>query len=117
MLRMILGALIGAALVVAAMCLIDQRSLALAQRNTWQGPPAGSSDLLALPMQVGDKGQLLTVLDTRQHTVAVYWIEATSGKIALRSVRNIQWDLQLTDFNSENPLPREIRLQLEHSLR
>ena len=29
------------------------------------------------------------------------------------SVRNIHWDLQMMEFNGVNPLPREIRLQLE----
>jgi hypothetical protein len=112
----VMGALAGAGVVALVMALLDQHAAAQAQRPTVVPQPVGG-DLIALPMPVGEKGQLLTVLDPRLQTIAVYWIEAGSGKIALRSVRNIRYDLQLLDFNSDNPLPREIRLQLEHSLR
>jgi hypothetical protein len=66
-----------------------------------------------LSAPLGDKAQILTVVDPRQRTVAVYHIDLGSGKITLRSARNIHWDLQMTEFNSDNPSPREIRLQLE----
>ena len=56
---------------------------------------------------------MLTVIDPRQQTIGVYSVDHVTGRISLRSVRNIRWDLQMTDFNSDNPLPREIRLQLE----
>jgi hypothetical protein len=62
---------------------------------------------------MGDKGQMLTVIDPRQQAIGVYHIDLVTGKIALRSIRSIRWDLQMTDFNGENPLPREVRLQLE----
>ena len=75
--------------------------------------PVGGSELIAVPSPMGDKGQMLTVLDPHQQTMGVYWIEAGTGKITLRSVRNIRFDLMMTDFNGDNPLPREIRLQLE----
>jgi hypothetical protein len=39
----------------------------------------------------------------------VYQIEPQTGMITLKSVRRIAWDLQLTDFNTSNPLPQDIR--------
>jgi hypothetical protein len=45
--------------------------------------------------------------------MSVYHIGLTTGKIALRSVRNIHWDLQMTEFNGEAPLPREIQALIE----
>jgi len=75
--------------------------------------PVSGGELIAVPSPAGDKGQMLTVLDPHQQTMGVYWIEAGTGKITLRSVRNIRFDLMMTDFNGDNPLPREIRLQLE----
>ena len=56
---------------------------------------------------------MLTVIDPRQQAMGVYRVDLASGRITLLSVRNIQWDLQMTDFNGVNPLPREIRSQLE----
>jgi hypothetical protein len=110
--RAVLGILVGAGLAAVAIGLFGQRSEALAQR---MAPSAalGSGDLIATATPWGDKAQVLTVIDPRQQTIGVYGIDLATGKISLRSVRSIRWDLQMTDFNSDNPLPREIRLQLE----
>jgi hypothetical protein len=44
----------------------------------------------------------------------VYQVDPRSGAIALKSVRNIHWDLQMDEFNSGgNPSPKEIRSLLE----
>jgi hypothetical protein len=109
--RAILGVIVGAGLATVAVALFGQRDEALAQRVAVS--PAGSDGLIAMPIPSGDKGQLLAVIDPRLQTIGVYAVELPSGKISLRSVRNIHWDLQMSDFNGENPLPREIRLQLD----
>jgi hypothetical protein len=120
--RAIMGLLVVAGVVTLAMCLVDRRGEAMGQHVVpYSQPtppqtcpqPISGGELIAVPSPVGDKGQMLTVLDPRQQTMGVYWIEAGTGKITLRSVRNIRYDLQMTDFNGDNPLPREIRLQLE----
>lgn len=74
---------------------------------------AAGTELIVVPNSVGDKTQMLTVVDPRQRALAVYHVDATSGKISLKSVRNIQWDLQISDLNNENPLPEQIRSLLE----
>lgn len=84
---------------------------ALADRPTTVYAAAGS-ELIAVPAETAD-GQLLTVIDTQQRVMSVYRIETATGKITLLSVRKIQWDLQLTEFNGEAPLPQEIRRLLE----
>jgi hypothetical protein len=55
----------------------------------------------------------LTVVDPRQRALSVYHIDLLTGKITLKSVRNIQWDLQVTDLNNEPPRPLEIQSMLE----
>lgn len=109
--RAILGALMGAGLVILAVGLFDAHGQVVAPRMP--APPTAGGDLIAMPTPMGEKGQMLTVIDPKQQTIGVYWIEMPSGKISLRSVRNIHYDLQMTDFNGDPPLPREIRLQLE----
>ena len=74
---------------------------------------ASGSELVVVPTSLGENGQMLTVVDPRQQVMAVYHIDLKTGKIALKSVRKIQWDLQITDFNTENPLPQEIQSRLE----
>ena len=123
--RAILGLLAGACVVALAIGLLDRRQEVMAQHPFTQTayspaapqpgtPVCGSGgELIAVPTPMGDKGQLLTVIDPRQQTMGVYWIEAGTGKITLRSVRNIRYDMMMMDFNGDNPLPREIRAQLE----
>jgi hypothetical protein len=48
-------------------------------------------------------------VDPRRQVMAVYHIDRNTGAINLRSVRNVQWDLVMEDFNSGSPTPREIR--------
>src|SRR5690348_16528053 len=86
---------------------------ALAQRQAGQlvsHPPthpatnqqqAGSPDMLALSAEAEGRQQI-TVIDPKQKVMAVYHVDRTTGAISLRSVRNLQCDLQIEDFNSAN---------------
>jgi hypothetical protein len=53
--------------------------------------------------------QAIFVVDPAQRVLAVYHVDKSTGEIALRSVRNITWDLQMVEFNSGKPLPQDIR--------
>ena len=79
------------------------------QRPAIQERAAASPDLLALSHDSGDGRQQITLVDTRQRVIAVYHVDRTSGALSLRSVRNLQWDLTIEEFNSGSPTPREIR--------
>jgi hypothetical protein len=109
----VLGALAGAGLVWAAVGALDHRNEVFAQRLPAYQPAESGGDLVVVPGPVAEKGQLLTVVDQKRQTISVYHIQQTTGKIALRSVRNIQWDLQLTYLDNEGLLPREIQALLE----
>lgn len=108
----VLGALLVAGLAMAVVGASGPGGEVLAQRLTPSGAVAGS-ELIVVPAPVGEKAQLLTVIDPRGQVMSVYEIELATGKIALKSVRAIRWDLQMTEFNGESPLPREIRALLE----
>jgi hypothetical protein len=70
-------------------------------------PPSGNLIAHVLPSEGG--AQALVVVDPVQRVLAVYHVDKSTGEIGLRSVRNITWDLQLPEFNSGEPLPRDIR--------
>ncbi len=106
-----LGTLLGGFLVAVLVGPWNSPQEAFAERPSTVYAAAGS-ELIAVPAETAD-GQLLTVIDTRQRVMSVYRIETATGKITLLSVRKIQWDLQLTEFNGEAPLPQEIRSLLE----
>src|SRR3990170_4039100 len=84
-------------------------------RTAWgqQAAPggAGFSDrgLIVLGETIEQRYQQLTVIDPKREVVSVYHVDLTSGTIALCSVRNIHWDLQMSDYNGQKPLPREIQ--------
>ena len=107
--RALLGALAFTGLVMAAVGLLDHRGEVFTGRVAPPYEAAAGSQLIALPGPVGEKGQLFIVIDPRLRSMAVYSIDQADGKIALCSVRKIDWDLQMTYFDCKDPLPQEIR--------
>ena len=74
-------------------------------------PPAVNSSLITHTAE-SNTGQQLTVIDPRTRSMAVYHVEKNTGKVTLKSVRQIHWDLQLDEFNGVSPTPREIQTLL-----
>jgi hypothetical protein len=110
--RGILGTLVGIGIVMAAAAMAEPRGEYYAQRGAANiSAPAAQAgtELIVVSATAAEKGQLLTIVDPRQRVVCVYHIDSMTGKIALKSARNIQWDLQITDLNNDNPLPQQIR--------
>ena len=74
-----------------------------------QTAPRAATELLALSSDAEPGRQQVVVIDTKTRVMSVYHIEHASGAITLKSVRSIQADLQMDEFNTQSPLPREIR--------
>jgi hypothetical protein len=110
----VLGTLAGIGLMAAVGGALEvgDNSPVVPQPTTSVAQGAGG-DLIVVPLGTSEKGILLSVVDTRQRVMSVYRIEPASGKIALKSVRNLRWDLQMNDFNNDAPLPREIQSLIE----
>lgn len=109
----VLGTLVGAGMVMLAVSWFSQHDEALAQSPGpyWSNTPGG--ELIAVATTVADKFQQLTVIDPKRQVMSVYHVELATGKIELCSVRNFQWDLQMTHLNGVSPLPQEIKSLLE----
>jgi hypothetical protein len=108
--RVMLGALVVVGFVVAAVAVAQQHGESFPPRAAMPVPAVAGSGIIAL--SVGERG-LLTVVDPRQRAVCVYHIDPVTGKITLKSARNIQWDLQITDLNNDKPTPQEIQSLLQ----
>ena len=110
----VLGFLVVAGLVIGAAAGAPERHEGGAQRV----PPhelqstLANADMIAVSANVGDKYQQLTVIDPKLRVMSVYHIEFATGRIALRSVRNFHFDLQMKQFNGKDPLPEEIETLL-----
>jgi hypothetical protein len=78
-------------------------------------PVATASDqLIALASTVDQRYRQLIVVDPKRCAVAVYHIELATGAIELVGERNISADLEMSVYNGKNPLPAEIRSQLQY---
>jgi len=77
--------------------------------NYTQVAAAGNDHLLMTTSLLADGRQQVVVTDTNAKTMAIYEVEPVTGKVLLRSVRDIKWDLQMEQFNATSPTPGEIR--------
>jgi len=103
------SAALSCALVVWAICAVFNSG-----RVEAVGPAVGTgSELITLASPLGDFGQQLIVIDPKVRSLSVYHIVGATGEVSLKSVRNIQWDLQLSHFNNVGLTPQEIRSLLE----
>ena len=110
-----LGWLFIAALVVVAGFGEDfARVFAQRPGNSSQPSTSTADSLLSHSVELLDGRQQITLIDSRTRAIAVYQVDPRTGALALKSVRNINWDLQMDEFNSGgNPSPKEIRSLLE----
>ena len=108
-------AAVGAALgFVVIWMLVGRDTLVFAQR---QQVYEATGELIALPMQIDNTRQQLTVIEPRTHVMSVYHLDLATGSVTLKSVRNLSWDLQLDEYNGIKPLPREIRANANSMIR
>ncbi|HUY31337.1 MAG TPA: hypothetical protein VMV69_01045 [Pirellulales bacterium] len=107
----VIGASITACLVVAVLGGFANSREAWAQRALPRDMVANEG-LIVLTATAGDNGQQITVIDPHQRVMSVYWVD-NEGKLALKSVRKILWDLQMVDFNGVSPQSREVRSLVE----
>ena len=70
---------------------------------------AQAADLIAMTSDAGAGAQQLILVDARSRVIGVYHVDRATGQVVLKSVRNVQGDLQMDEFNSGGPTPQEIR--------
>ncbi len=76
---------------------------------------ASDGSLIALSFAASDKVQQIAVIDPRKRVMSIYRVDATSGAIQLMSVRKIEWDLEMIQFNGVDPLPQNIQSFIEQN--
>ncbi len=74
----------------------------------------GSSELIALSSDGPEARQQVTVIDPKTRVMSVYHISHGDGTITLMSVRSIAADLLMDEYNTNSPLPRDIRAMLSN---
>ncbi|MFK7736601.1 MAG: hypothetical protein AB8B50_11250 [Pirellulaceae bacterium] len=80
------------------------------ERSHSQTPsPGEAASVEVVSTMLPNGAQQIVVIDTQQKSMAVYQVEPNQGKIQLRSVRRLVWDLQMEEFNGQTPLPSELR--------
>ena len=105
------GIVLGAFLTTFALVGWRTQPTAHGQTTADHRPSAENTTVMTVPM--GEAGQRVIVFDKDRHTLAVYEVDTLGGRIALRSVRQVQWDLALEEFNALPPKPAEVRVMME----
>lgn len=72
-------------------------------------PPAAASTIQTHLLQGEGGNGVLVVVDAGRPALATYEINAKTGHLTLKSVRQIGPDLNIDNFNSGGPTPQEIR--------
>jgi hypothetical protein len=70
---------------------------------------------LPLPGEHLPRIRVVTVVDTETKRIAVYHMELATGSVRLLSVRDIQPDLMLNQFNAKPPFPNEIMREIQRA--
>lgn len=109
----VLGSLTAVLLVAVVSVVLPDGRAAWGQQTGHERVPFAGQGLIALSETVAERYQQVTVIDPKREVLSVYHIDLASGVITLRGVRNIHWDLQMSDYNGQKPLPREIQAILE----
>lgn len=109
--RSLFGAVLGVGLVIAVAVGRGTSAPAYAEMDS---PSRSGNELMAQVSATEGQALTVTVVDPKQRVLAVYHVDRSSGAIALKSVRNLTYDLQMVEFNSGNPLPQDIRNGLKH---
>jgi len=109
-----LGSLVVIGFVIAAVAAAPDRQDGISPRGASIHfyPNAANSDLIAVSANVRDQYQQVTVIEPKQRRIAVYHVDFATGQSALKSVRSIEFDLQLNQFNTKDPLPEELKTLL-----
>ena len=79
-------------------------------RGASASPGVDSSGTIAFTSPTSGTAQLLYLIDPKAHAFAVYRVDPSNpkGAVKLEAARHYQWDLKLDEFNNQPPEVRAI---------
>ena len=77
----------------------------------WNHPSPASTANASMLMNTNllAQGNQVILIDSTRKVMAVYMVSPDSGSIQLKSVRDLQADFQLEEFNGSDPSPAKVR--------
>ena len=93
-----------------------QQAPAFGQRGgIGDSQPSDRRWICQLAASVDSADHAITIVDPDLGSIAVYHVDKATGDIELRSVRKIEWDLALEEYNGckSSPHPAEVRSMLK----
>ena len=100
--------------IVLAICLW-QMEPTTARADRVASPGSSGGTIISHVVQTTENSTQVIVLDPVFKRLAVYTVNSSSGEIQLKSVRNLQADLKLQEYNSADPSPLEIHKMQERN--
>ncbi len=90
------------------------QSLAIAAEATGAGRPGdASTNVVVSATPLGEREVLICLVDTDRQRLVVYLADGRRSRLKLLAVRDISADWELSDWNNDPPLPRDIRARLK----
>lgn len=107
------GTGLAACVVLAVIAWIGASSRETAAQRPAPAEGGGAAGLWisCAPLDAGR--QLLLVIDPHLKNAAVYHVDTAAGTLALKSSRDISYDLMVGDFNAQAPKPSDLKKLLE----
>lgn len=75
--------------------------------------PVSRGSLWVSESRLDDGRLLMLVVDQETRHAALYHVDGAAGTLALKSTRDITWDLRVGDFNAQEPRPSAIQKMLQ----
>lgn len=73
------------------------------------GEARGNAGMLMQSFALPNGQNQIVLIDTNRKSIAVYHIAPDTGFVQLKSVRNIEADFMMEEFNGQDPTPQKIR--------
>ncbi len=95
---------------IAIWALVEPPGALHSQSPSMESLDVQGGELKVVSSMLPNGVQQIVVVQGSGRTMAVYHVEPTQGKIQLKSVRKLDWDLRMEQFNGQAPLPSELKL-------
>lgn len=91
-------------------------SLSSAAFGQLQSPIAGGAGVFIMPGQFSRDTFGCYLMDVDSQTLCVYGWDAEGRKLKLLAARSFRYDRRLSNFNTENPSPAEVKDLIEKEM-
>ncbi|MCD4823415.1 MAG: hypothetical protein K8S55_02315 [Phycisphaerae bacterium] len=104
-------------LAVIAVSLLVTLGLSAASAEGGSVSSGGKDDVFVVAGQISRETYGLYLVDYKNSTICIYQYLPKTRKLRLMAARTYRFDVQLDEYNADNPLPREVKKLVQQQRR